>query len=183
MLATILEKIVNRILGDYVEEFSSDNLHIGIWEGKFLIVNVKLKKNALNKLSLPLNISHSKLGCIQIKIPWGNLGSSKIEIELEGIDLIVHEIPKSMWEEQNDQTIEWAQQQIHSFCNAIIEDFEKRAVPSNGKHELGYCQAIIDNIQVVVTNVHIRFEDKANNGFAFGVTLEKLKISTVNKNR
>lgn len=33
MLETIVERIINNILGEYVEDFSADNLHIGIWKG------------------------------------------------------------------------------------------------------------------------------------------------------
>lgn len=40
---------------------------------------------------------------------------------------------------------------------------------------------IIDNIQVVVRNIHVRFEDDLGEKFSFGVTLEELKIYTVNK--
>lgn len=39
---------------------------------------------------------------------------------------------------------------------------------------------IIDNIQVTVRDIHIRFEDNITNKYSFGVTLEELKIYTVN---
>ncbi len=40
---------------------------------------------------------------------------------------------------------------------------------------------IIDNIQVTVKDIHIRFEDEITKKYSFGVTLEELKIFTVNK--
>ena len=41
---------------------------------------------------------------------------------------------------------------------------------------------IIDNIQVTVKDIHIRYEDEITKKYSFGVTLEELKIFTVNKN-
>lgn len=41
---------------------------------------------------------------------------------------------------------------------------------------------IIDNVQVVVRDIHVRFEDCINNKFSFGITLEELKVFTVNRN-
>lgn len=41
---------------------------------------------------------------------------------------------------------------------------------------------IIDNLQVTIKNIHIRYEDEITKKYAFGVTLEKLEMFTVNKN-
>lgn len=41
---------------------------------------------------------------------------------------------------------------------------------------------IIDNIQVTVKDIHVRYEDDITNQYSFGVTLEELKIFTVNNN-
>jgi len=40
---------------------------------------------------------------------------------------------------------------------------------------------IIDNIHVIVKDIHIRFEDEITQKYSFGITLEELKIFTVNK--
>jgi len=42
---------------------------------------------------------------------------------------------------------------------------------------------IIDNVQVSMKNIHIRYEDcKASRLFSMGLTLEKLEIETINDN-
>ncbi len=41
---------------------------------------------------------------------------------------------------------------------------------------------IIDNLQVTVKDIHIRYEDQIYNEYSFGATLEELKIFTVNEN-
>ncbi len=41
---------------------------------------------------------------------------------------------------------------------------------------------IIDNLQVTIKDIHIRYEDQIYNEYSFGATLEELKIFTVNEN-
>ena len=40
---------------------------------------------------------------------------------------------------------------------------------------------IIDNIQITVKNIHVRYEDQITKSYSFGFTLEELQIYTVNK--
>jgi hypothetical protein len=118
-------------------------------------------------------------------IPWSSLGSGKMEISVDGAEMIVREVHPQLWEGGKYRTAEWAKQQIQSFCEAIINDFAKKASPGNDRYGFGYLGAIImriiSNIQVVANDIHIRFEDEVTNCFAFGVTLEEMKICTVNK--
>ena len=44
MFEKIVEKLLNKILGEYIEDFSSENLKIGLWSGAVEINNVRLKK-------------------------------------------------------------------------------------------------------------------------------------------
>lgn len=40
---------------------------------------------------------------------------------------------------------------------------------------------VIDNVQVVIKNIHVRCEDELTKKYSFGITLEELKIFTINK--
>jgi vacuolar protein sorting-associated protein 13A/C len=54
MLEGIVEKILQKVLGEYLDGFNSSNLNIGIWSGEVVIQNVRLKKPALLKFGLPI---------------------------------------------------------------------------------------------------------------------------------
>ena len=41
---------------------------------------------------------------------------------------------------------------------------------------------IVDNIQLRIQDIHIRFEDHLTKQYSFGITLEELNVFTVNKN-
>ena len=68
MLEGIVEKIVQKLLGEYIDGFDSNNLHIGIWSGEVTIKNVRLKKTVLQKLGLPLELKYSIIQHIVLKI-------------------------------------------------------------------------------------------------------------------
>ena len=85
MFEKIVERILNPILSEYVEDFNSENMKIGLWSGEVVIKNVKLRKENIQKLNLPLKIKYSRLGCLKMSIPWKSLGSSKIDIVIDGL--------------------------------------------------------------------------------------------------
>jgi vacuolar protein sorting-associated protein 13A/C len=56
-----------------------------------------LSKNILKKLNLPFSLKYSKIGLLRMKIPWKSLTSSKIEVLLEGLEILICEIPEKDW--------------------------------------------------------------------------------------
>jgi vacuolar protein sorting-associated protein 13A/C len=175
--------LLNSILGEYIENFSAENLKIGIWSGEVVLKNVVLKKSIIKKLNLPFKIKYSRLGCLKMTIPWKNLTTSKIEVLLEGFELIIAEVPTSEWVCKNTKIIEKRKKEIESFCDAVINDFSKKN--EKGKeNEEGYFSKlvvkIIDNLQVTIKDIHIRYEDEITKAYSFGVTLEEFKLYTVN---
>jgi vacuolar protein sorting-associated protein 13A/C len=70
MFEALVERLLNKILGEYIEEFSVENLKIGIWSGEVVLKNIALKKSVIRKLNLPFRINYSKLGILRMNIPW-----------------------------------------------------------------------------------------------------------------
>lgn len=62
-----------------------------------------------------------------MNIPWKSLTSSKIEVLLEGFELVISEIPISDWDCKNTKIIEKRKKQIESYCEAVINDFAKKS--------------------------------------------------------
>ena len=54
-----------------------------------LLRNISLKRDIIRKTNLPLYIKFSKLGLLKLNIPWKSLTSSKIEVLLEGLEIVV----------------------------------------------------------------------------------------------
>jgi vacuolar protein sorting-associated protein 13A/C len=47
MFESILEKVLLKVLGDYITGIDAKNLNIGIWSGDVVIENVSLKAEIL----------------------------------------------------------------------------------------------------------------------------------------
>jgi vacuolar protein sorting-associated protein 13A/C len=55
--------------------------------------NLKLRRDALDKLHLPINVSEGYLGELTLVIPWSNLRSEPVKIIIDHVYLLAE--PKS----------------------------------------------------------------------------------------
>ncbi|XP_068083844.1 intermembrane lipid transfer protein VPS13A-like [Anabrus simplex] len=84
----ILVSLLNRFLGDYVENLDPSQLKIGIWGGDVVLQNLIMKQNALDELNLPIKTLYGHLGKLVLKIPWESLYSARVIISLERLFLL-----------------------------------------------------------------------------------------------
>jgi hypothetical protein len=183
MVSSIAQKVLGNILGKYIDGLDKNKMNVGIWSGDFMIEDVSIKKEIVNTFNLPFNLKFNSIGKIKAKVPWKSLSNSPVEIELE--DLLVIAEPKSQADlMQIAVNIFKDRQKFLETYAAMIEDKLKKG----GKEsEAGYFEKlvtkIIDNVQVSIKNIHIRFECSLNpkTHFNFGVTLDGLTIFTTDE--
>jgi vacuolar protein sorting-associated protein 13A/C len=77
-------------------------------------------------LNLPFKVKYSRIGCLKLIIPWKSLTSSKIEVLLEGLEVVIAELPEADWECKNTKIVERRKQQIESLCESVLADFLKK---------------------------------------------------------
>ena len=180
MVASIAQKVLGSVLGKYIEGFDKNNINVGLLSGAFQIDNVALKKEISNMFSLPFNLKFNHIGKIKAKIPWRSLSNSPVEIELEDV-LIIAE-PKS-----KEDLIQIAvniykdrEKMIEDFASNLEEKFKKGGKEDSAGYFSGLITKVIDNVQVSVKNIHIRFECAlgSKQSFNFGLTLDSLSIFT-----
>lgn len=161
MFEAILERLLKRILGEYFEGFDSSNLGVGLWSGNVTIQNVRLKASAMSKLGLPLLLKYSFIRSLRLKIPWKSLTSSKIEIYLDGLYVIVGSQPEKDWVIRDAKLIERRRKEVDSYAEQIMKKYDERR--NTKEEESGFTDRLllrmIDNLQVQVSDIHIRFED------------------------
>lgn len=61
MLETLAATILTRYIGDYVTGFSKENVKFSIAQGSAVLENLELKKEALDKLDLPIKVKKGNL--------------------------------------------------------------------------------------------------------------------------
>lgn len=89
MLESVLSGVLNRFLSAYVsllktfveeycahtkttqvESLDTRQLNVGIWSGDVKLRNLRLKKEALDKFRLPVDVVEGYLGDLTLSIPW-----------------------------------------------------------------------------------------------------------------
>ena len=153
MLERLLEQVLLKTANQYIEGINKENLKVGAWNGKVEISHVKVRSSVFEKLGLPLKVQYSYIEQLNLKIPWQNLGSAPVNVNLENVFLVVSLIDGSEWKPQDFESVASRM----NFVDALIRDYqnklkEARERASNQRESSGYMskltEKIIDNLQV-----------------------------------
>ncbi|XP_077376530.1 intermembrane lipid transfer protein VPS13C isoform X2 [Festucalex cinctus] len=86
---SLVSDLLNRFIGDYVENLDKSQLKIGIWGGNVVLENLRVKENALSEFELPLKVKAGQIGTLTLKIPWKNLYNDAVVATLDGLYLLL----------------------------------------------------------------------------------------------
>ncbi|KAK3583966.1 hypothetical protein CHS0354_033760 [Potamilus streckersoni] len=186
MLEGLVAWVLNTYVGEYVENLNTDQLSIALLQGAVELENLPLKKDALRSLGLPLEVRKGFIGKITLQIPLRRLRSEPWVISMERLYLVAGPLQYTKYDEEKERKY---QQERKA---AMLEALEaKWQVIKQNKQE-GYGASwfsygtsvaanILENLQLKVQDVHIRYEDDQLNPacpFAFGVIIKKLSAQS-----
>jgi vacuolar protein sorting-associated protein 13A/C len=187
MLEGLVANLLNRFLGMYVKNFDPKQLNVGIWSGDVTLRNLELRKEALDQLHLPLNVVEGHLGQLTLSIPWSNLRGKPVKVNIEDVFLL--SAPK----EESDYDAEEEERRAHAVKIEKLESAEllkerntegmsQEEQLKNQSFTQSLTTAIVDNLQVSIKNVHLRYEDSLaapGHPFAVGFTFKEMSaVST-----
>ncbi|XP_075971796.1 vacuolar protein sorting 13C isoform X2 [Anticarsia gemmatalis] len=184
---SIVVDVLNRFLGDYVENLNRSQLKLGIWGGDVVLENLILKQNALEELNIPVQTTYGHLGKLVLKIPWKNLYGASVEATVERLFLIVNPTAEVKYDPQKEEKMALAAKQAE--LARVEEAKKKEAEKDQNKLDETFVEKlvtqIIKNVQLKITDIHIRYEDSITNPkapFSFGITLHNLSVHTTDEN-
>uniref|UniRef100_A0A4W3I075 Vacuolar protein sorting 13 homolog A n=1 Tax=Callorhinchus milii TaxID=7868 RepID=A0A4W3I075_CALMI len=180
---SIVIDVLNRFLGDYVVNLDSSQLTIGIWGGKKdLILNLCLFVFQ-SELDVPFKVKAGHIAKLQLKIPWNNLYNQPVDAILDGVYLLVVPSASITYDAEKER------RQLHELKQRELKRIEeaKQKVADKGKPKEEkqdtfvekLVTQVIKNLQVQITNIHIRYEDNITNEncpLSFGVSLQNLSL-------
>ncbi|KAI1310241.1 hypothetical protein EDD11_003857 [Mortierella claussenii] len=186
MLEGLVAGLLNRFIGPYVTNLNVSQLNIAIWSGDVKLTNLRLKKDALDKFSLPVDVVEGYLGELTLSIPWSNLKNKPVKVYINNVYLLC--VPKGESEYDPDEEAARAQalkedrlanaELLNTKPAAGMDDEEKK----NATFLNQLITKVVDNLQVSINNIHVRYEDKMsdlNHPFSAGLTLSQLSaVST-----
>ena len=190
MLEGLVANLLNRFLGMYVKNFDPKQLNIGIWNGDVKLHNLELRREALDQLHLPVNVVEGHLGQLTMSIPWTNLRGKPVRVSIEDVFLLA--APKEDAEYNEEEEAERANAvKLEKLENAELlksrntEGMSQEEQQKSQSFTESVTTAIVDNLQVSVKNIHIRYEDSIatpGHPFALGLTLQEFSAVSTDKN-
>ncbi|XP_067654011.1 intermembrane lipid transfer protein VPS13A-like isoform X3 [Haliotis asinina] len=185
---SLVVELINKFVGDYVENLDASQLKLGIWGGDAVLQNLDLKQSALDDLDLPVKIKAGHVGKLTLKIPWKNLYTEPVIAQLDGIYALA--VPNAGIK-YNEEKEEKAKQEAKQKKLKQIEERKKAEAekdkPKEEKQDTfveKMATQVIKNLQIKVNNIHVRYEDRFTNPkrpFAVGVTLRELLFQTTDE--
>ncbi|CAN9513170.1 unnamed protein product [Ophioblennius macclurei] len=186
---SLVVDVLNRFLGDYVVNLDSSQLKLGIWGGDAILRNLEIKENALSQLDIPFKVRAGHIGRLELKIPWKNLYTQSVEATLDGVFLLI--VPTASIQYDADKEEKQLQEARQRELQRIEETKLKAAEQENPKLEKQdtfvekLVTQVIKNLQVKISNIHVRYEDDVTNPncpLSFGVSLKNLSLQTADEN-
>lgn len=189
MLEGLVAGLLNRFLGMYVKNFDAKQLNVGIWNGDVKLRDLELRREALDQLHLPVNVVEGHLGQLTMSIPWTNLRGKPVKVNIEDVFLLA--APKEDAEYNEEEEAKRAHAvKIEKLENAELlkerntEGLSQEEQKKSQSFTESLTNAIVDNLQVSIKRIHIRYEDSISapgHPFALGLTLQEFSAVSTDK--
>ncbi|XP_061177627.1 intermembrane lipid transfer protein VPS13A-like [Saccostrea echinata] len=192
MIKDRLVNLINEYIGEFVENINQDNLKYSVLGGNVELKDLVLKPRAVvdfltlqfgKEQAFEVKVGH--LDYIRLSIPWGNLfGGTEVRLELDGLYILLSPVTMDSYNKQRVEEMEHKLKQamLKALDPSVLQKVSKEAEKHPGLFEkIG--KYILNNIQIKISNVHIRYEDTVSNPgtpFAAGGILGGLYIFTTN---
>ncbi|GFT91712.1 vacuolar protein sorting-associated protein 13 [Nephila pilipes] len=184
---SLVASLLNKFLGDYVQNFDSSQLKLGIWGGDVTLKHLDVKESALDDLDLPIKVLSGHLGKLILKIPYKNIYTSPTIATIEGLFIVV--IPNTGIKYDAEKEAKAAEaakraelQKLEETKSKLSEKDTKDDKKDTFTEKL--VTQIIKNLQVKIKDIHLRYEDNFSDSkkpFSVGFTLHNLSFETTDE--
>ncbi|KAK2502856.1 hypothetical protein MC885_011126, partial [Smutsia gigantea] len=134
VLESVIADLLNRFLGNYVENLNKSQLKLGIWGDK-----------------------------LTLKIPWKNLYGEAVVATLEGLYLLVVPGASIKYDaEKEEKSLQDIKQKELSRIEEALQKAAEKDKLKEGKKDTfleKLATQVIKNVQVKITDIHIKYED------------------------
>ncbi len=89
MFESLITQVLNKVLGDFIENIDPAQLNISIMSGNVILTNMKLKKSLFDSMPLPFALKFGQLGTLSLKIPVWNMFNQPLIIEITDLFALV----------------------------------------------------------------------------------------------
>ncbi|EJD47755.1 vacuolar protein sorting-associated protein vps13 [Auricularia subglabra TFB-10046 SS5] len=183
-----LNTVINSVAAPYIENFDLKGLEYGLGQGVATMSQLRLKKGVFDKFRLPVDVQEGFLGTLTLKVPWANITTKPVEIYIDNVYLLVVPAAGSKFDPKEDEQRAQEAKQERLRSAEAIQQATKAPAEQEDAQSQGFLSSLItkllNNIQITVKNIHVRYEDKLScpgHPFAAGVTLAGFTVISTNE--
>ena len=184
MLESVIAYFLRSYLGEYLENVATDQLSFLLLSGCVEIENLPVKTDGIRKLRLPINIKAGFVRKLKLKIPMSALKSQPWEVVIQGLYVIIE--PNELGKINEEEEIEFERVNKIKKLEKMEENWkeEQKQRSSDGSWTSKLLATILENLQVSIEQVHIRYEERnsANMPYSLGLRIGKLAAHSTNEN-
>lgn len=186
---SIVVSILNKYIGKYVKNLDSKNLSIGLWSGEATLCDLELREEALLEYDLPVEVNAGYIGKLSLTIPWSSIYVNPVIVRIEDVYVLTGPQAEKPYNEEKERKYlnTLKQKQLHTIAKGERKQDPPKVEVADADDTLAekLTAQIIKNVQVFITSIHVRYEDKVINPsspLAVGVTLHNITAQTTDSN-
>ncbi len=182
MFESLIAAVINRFIGQYVSNLEQKQLNVGIISGNIVLCGLRLKRAALDRLNLPVEVFSGHLGRLELTIPWRSLGTQPVRILIKDLFILAGPRVEAAFDEEGEvERMHLAKvEQLDAaelFHLGTLTSSAADGGAKAGSFASQLIAKILDNLQVTIENIHVRFEDSTSCSdglYSMGVMLNGL---------
>ncbi|VDO09314.1 unnamed protein product [Rodentolepis nana] len=179
---TLVADLLNRYLGSYLETLSASQLSLGLLSGNVSLENVDVRATAFDDFQIPIRVIQGHIRKLKLKIPYKNLYTEPVVAELEGLYILAVPRAAAVYDENKErQYRREAKRRTLQSIDELRQVKQLQEKESSDTFLEKLASQIIKNVQVIIENIHIRYEDQTTirgMRFSAGITLNRLAFQT-----
>ncbi|XP_076294775.1 vacuolar protein sorting 13C isoform X2 [Lasioglossum baleicum] len=180
---SIVTELLNKVLGEYIQDLDHTQLKLSLWGGDVVLNNLLIKETALDVLDLPIRLGYGKLGKLILKIPFKDMWNGQIDAIVEELFLLIVPTSQVAYDAEKESKVQLEAKRAEL---ARVEKTKQLAdTKSQEKLDDSMIEKLvarmIKNIHVEIKRIHVRYEDHVSfkdHPFSAGFTLDKFILES-----
>jgi vacuolar protein sorting-associated protein 13A/C len=186
MLEGLIADVLNKVLGEFIEDITADQLNVSVFGGEVKLENVAIKSSLFDSMPVPFSLAFGKIGLIKLDIPISSILSKPLIIQISDVLVVMKPKPMDSWNEDVEikafKSANLSKIQSYEIIQRQAETIKNK---DPGKAEK-MIQQILSNIKIDIKNIFIKLEDditsNSRGSFSLGMSMDRLLIGNCNEN-
>eukprot|EP00127_Corallochytrium_limacisporum_P005672 Clim_evm51s210 gene=Clim_evmTU51s210 len=193
MFEGFVSNFLNTWLGDYLEGINTSDLSVAVWNGLVTLKNVRIREDALSFLDLPISVRNGVIEELQIRIPWAQLQSKAIQVEVSNIRILAVSETGAEQKDRQEQLASEIQKKLKLWhqeqWERLMASFEPEQKQADGSETMtsALLFRLISNVYISVQSVDVRYvatnlENQGQQNITWGMYFEKFTLMATDAN-